>query len=277
MIPQTLTVITSNGEEFIIETNNAMEVLNFLPPSPLYNAQYEKIDGNHGEIDLGGSFDARDNIRTKILFYAKDIWDFYLFRDEIFKLFASQEPFYIITNRQPGKRWKVRVANTYEIEPQAFGQYGEFNIIFKSASSFCESVGTTMDPFTFDSGLWQIGQNLPAEDLIYKHSTSSFRIYNASDIEIDPRKLPLVIRIRGATNGLTITNRTTADVFKLNIPTTAGDTIELNRVRVFKNGNTVFTSTNRKVIRLAPGWNDFIVSGISGAFQIEFDFRFYYL
>ncbi|MGG5737729.1 hypothetical protein [Bacillus cereus group sp. IBL03679] len=62
---------------------------------------------------------------------------------------------------------------------------------------------TTIDPFTFDSGLWQIGQNLPAEDLIYKHSTSSFRIYNASDIEIDPRKLPLVIRIRGATNGLT--------------------------------------------------------------------------
>lgn len=277
MIPQTLTVVKSNGEEFFIKTNTEMEVLNFLPPSPFYNTQYEKIDGSHGQIDLGGSFDARDNIRTKIIFYTKDIWDFYLFRDEIFKLFASQEPFYVITNRQPGKRWKVRVANTYEIEPQAFGQYGVFDIIFKSASPFCESVGTTLDDFTFDSGLWQIGQGLIAEDVQYKHKTNLFRIHNAGDIEIDPRKLPLVIRIRGATNGLTITNRTTGDVFKLNIPTAAGDTVELNRVRVFKNGNTVFTSTNRKVIRLAPGWNDFIVSGISGAFQIEFDFRFYYL
>ncbi|MGG5737731.1 hypothetical protein [Bacillus cereus group sp. IBL03679] len=34
MIPQTLTVVKNNGEEFIIETNTDMEVLNFLPPSP---------------------------------------------------------------------------------------------------------------------------------------------------------------------------------------------------------------------------------------------------
>ncbi|GAB6483386.1 phage tail family protein [Bacillus cereus] len=279
MIPQTLKIIKENGEEFVIASNNDMEVLNFLPPSPFYNVQYEKLDGRHGQIEVGGSFDARDNIRAQILFYSRDIWDFYLFRNEIFKLFASQDPFYIITNREPGKRWKVRVASAYEIEPKAFGQYGEFNIVFKSASSFCESIGTTMDPMTFDSNLWQIGQGLIAEDIKYHHNTTSFRIYNAGDVLIDPKCMPLKIKYKGKSNNLSIKNNTTGDFWNYTgVTTTLNDVITLDGVRAYRNVlGSIFKNTNWGLITLKPGWNDFVLTGTTGAFEVEFDFRFYYL
>ncbi|MFJ8217687.1 phage tail family protein [Bacillus cereus] len=277
MIPQTLKIIKENGKEFVIASNKDMEVLNFLPPSPFYNVQYEKLDGRHGQIEVGGSFDARDNIRAQILFYSRDIWDFYLFRNEIFKLFASQDPFYIITNREPGKRWKVRVANTYEIEPKAFGQYGEFNIVFKSASPFCESIGTTLDPFTFDSNLWQIAQGLISEDNKYSHNTTLFRIFNAGDVTINPRNTPLKIRYIGSSENLSIKNVTTGDVWSYAGETINGDIIELNGVKSTKNGTSIFGATNWGLITLKSGWNDFVLTGTAGNFEIKFDFRFYYL
>ncbi|HDR6300247.1 TPA: phage tail family protein [Bacillus cereus] len=279
MIPQTLKIIKENGKEFVISSSEDMQVLNFLPPSPFYNVQYEKIDGRHGEIEVGGSFDARDNIRSQILFYPKDIWDFYLFRDEIFQLFNSQEPFYIITNREPGKRWKVRVANAYEVEPQAFGQYGELNIVFKSASAFCESIGTTMDDFTFDSNIWQMGQGLIAEDIKYTHNTTSFRIYNAGSATINPRSIPLKITYTGRSANLTIKNVTTGDIWSYYKGTAFPDSqLILDGVKAYIPGvGSIFKDTNWGLIRIRPGWNDFILSGAIGNFKIEFDFRFHYL
>ncbi|WP_312498297.1 phage tail family protein [Bacillus luti] len=267
-------IIYKNGKVFDMKKYNLYVTRWHLPTSNINHEFENAADGSDGLLDLGSTYGAWEG-SAECRIEAKDNADFELLRDELKRILFSREAFYIVRDQMPGFRRLVKCKN-----PLAFARserHGKITIDFISSASYWESVGTTMSPFTFDSNLWQLGQNLPAEDLIYKPTTTSFQIYNASDVEIDPRKLPLIIRIRGATNGLTITNRTTGDVFKLNIPTAAGDTVELNRVRVFKNGNTVFTSTNRKVIKLAPGWNDFIVSGTSGAFQIEFDFRFYYL
>ncbi|PFJ12077.1 phage tail protein [Bacillus cereus] len=233
------------------------------------------VDGTDGLLD-GGTRRKERKMSAEITIESVDHYDYDLLKDEIYRLFDSKESFYIVRDVQPGKRYEVKCDSPFSIARIAY-ELGEFSISLVAYRPFAESIGTTMNPFTFDSELWQIGQGLVAEDVQYIHKTSSFRIHNAGDVEIDPRKLPLVVRVRGATNGLTITNRTTGDVFKLNIPTASGDTIELNRVRVLKNGNTVFSSTNRKVIKIATGWNDFIVSGVTGAFQIEFDFRFYYV
>lgn len=279
MSEQSLTITKPDGQKFIVSTNEDMKVLMFLPSSPLFNTQYEKIPGCHGELDLpGGSFEAQDNIKSRIFFRSKDIYDFYLFRDEIFQLFASQDSFYITTNREPGKRWKVKVAARYEIEPKGNASYGVFDIIFKSASPFCESIGTTLDPFTFDSGLWQIGQNIPAEDLIYKHNTNSFRIFNAGVVNIDPKSMPLKIKYTGVSNNLSIKNVTTGDLWSYTgITTSTNDVITLDGVKSYQTGiGSIFGKTNWGLITLKPGWNDFILSGTTGSFKIEFDFRFYY-
>jgi len=89
--------------------------------------------------------------------------------------------------------------------------------------------------------------------------------------------LPLKITFTGASSNLTITNQTTGDMWQYTGTTQAGDTITLDGVRSLKNGASIFGQTNRKLITLKSGWNDFAITGATGAFEISFDFRFYYL
>lgn len=245
---------------------------NPLSPSPKHN--FESIAASHRTIDFGTTYDQR---RINCSFYLKavDMWDYALLRDEVFKIFDSRKPFYIIDQRNPGKRWLVKCASDYSIDQQRI--YGFFDIQFITVEfPFAESIGTTLDPMTFDSNLWQIGQGLIAEDLFYKFPNTAFSVYNAG-VAIDPKSMHLVIRVYGVTTNLSITNRTTGDTWQYTGETVASDVIELNGVRSLKNGASIFGKTNYKLITIAPGWNDFIVTGVTGPFNIEFDFRFYYL
>ncbi|PRT35506.1 phage tail domain-containing protein [Bacillus wiedmannii] len=261
MSEQTLTIVKENGESFVISTNENMRVLTFLPSSPFFNTVYEKVTGMDGSIDLGGSFDAQDSIKSRIFFRSKNIDAFYLFRNQIYDLFDSQEPFYIISSRTPEKRWNVKVAYKYEIEPKGNGKYGVFDIVFKSDSPFSESIYTTLESNSSE----------------YVYNSSSFAIYNAGK-KIDPRSphTPLLITFKGASDKLRIINKTTGDEWTYNGKTTAEDVIRLDRVRSTKNSLSIVRDTNKKIISLNAGVNEVEITGATGAFSISFDFRFYY-
>jgi phage-related protein len=251
-----------------------IKTLDFAVDAPTPRTITEELDGRDGLIELGTTYDAR-KIRASFYFRAYDSPDFPLLRNEIFRMFASRESFYVTDDRESGKRWLVK-SGGFSVE-QLMANKGRFDVEFTALMPFAESVGTTLDPFTFDSELWQIGQGLEADDLNYVHTTSSFRIFNAGDIAIDPRVLPLTITFTGASTNLTITNTTTGDMWQYTGTTQVGDTITLDGVRSLKNGASIFVSTNRKLITIVPGWNDFTITGSSGSFTISFDFRFYYL
>jgi len=256
------------------EKNLWVSSFRILSPTPEHIT--ETVEGRHGSVLLETRLKER-LIRTTIQVEAVDHIDFDLFRDELFRIFNPLEELYIIRDLQPGKRMKVKVANDFDIDYLTL-EDGEFNVDFVIHSVFLESVGTTLDPFTFDAELWQIGQGLiESDDLKYVHNTANFSIYNAGDIDIDPRVLPLKITFTGASTNLKITNVTTGDTWQYNGATTASDTITLDGVRALKNGTSIFGATNRKLITIKPGWNDFIITGASGSFTISFDFRFYYL
>lgn len=247
--------------------------LNFVidSPSPLHNTV--TVEGRNGYLDLGTTFDGR-TMKVKFLLKGLDIHDYYLLLDEIFKLFDARTTFYLINKYEPKKRWKVKTASTYTPERLAPSD-ASIEIEFISSSPFSESYGTTLNPFTFDSELWQVGQGVISKDLKYAHNTTSFRIYNGSDIEIDPREIPILIRYQGSSTNLAIKNETTGDEWRYNGSSGVNDTIELDGVRSLKNNLTIFGQTNRKLITLAKGWNDFTLTGVSGSFLISFDFRFY--
>lgn len=259
----------------IIETEQyGIKLLTHSISSPSVRVVTEEIDGRDGYIEIDTTYDGR-KIRASFFMHAVDRHDFPLLRNEVFRIFATKELFYFHEPNQK-RRWLVR-ANNFEIEkfPPI---YGRFEVEFTAPNPYAESIGTTLDPFTFDVELWQIGQGLiEADDLKYVHNTPSFRIYNAGDIDIDPRVLPLKIEFTGASANLTITNATTGDTWQYTGTTQAGDTITLDGVRSLKNGTSIFGSTNRKLITIVPGWNDFTITGATGAFTITFDFRFYYL
>jgi phage-related protein len=260
---------TYNLKELGIRTKD------FIVSSPSYRHETEKNEGKDGVTDKGTSLDAR-NITCIFKLIAFDMHDVPLLRNEVFRIFNSKESFYLIDSREPGKRWEVKCSNSYEIAQKFI--YGDFQVEFFAYSGYAESIGTTLDPFTFDSEKWQTGQGLMLDETMYTHSTTSFQIYNATDgVIIDPRELSLLITYKGASTNLQIKNITTGDTWAYTGTTTSGDTLTLDGVRSLKNGVSVFGNTNHKLISIAPGNNTFQLTGTSGSFTISFDFRFYTL
>ncbi|AXY05490.1 phage tail family protein [Bacillus thuringiensis LM1212] len=266
-----------NGKTLPIDLHDKnlwVESFQIFSPSPDHKT--ESIEGQHGSIYYGTTLKDR-KITSTISIEAFDFVDFDLFRDEIFQMFNPLEKFYIIRDLQPGKRMEVSVDSEFDIDYETL-EDGKFTIDFVIHSVFLESIGTTMDSFTFDSNLWQIGQGLIAEDTKYTHNTTSFRIYNAGDVTIDPRSMPLQIKYIGASNNLAIKNITTGDIWSYSKEMLPTDWILLDGVKSYKPGTgSIFKSTNWGLITLQPGWNEFVLDGTIGEFTIKFDFRFYYL
>lgn len=232
-----------------------------------------EIEGRNGHLDLGTTFEGR-TMKASFLLKANDIYDYYLLRNEVFALFDARTTFFLINQYEPKRRWKVKTSSSFTPE-RISPDLGYLEVTFVSASSFCESYGTTLAPFTFDAELWQVGQGVISEDLVYAHNTTTFRIYNGSDIDIDPREIPLKIKYQGASSNLKIKNTTTGDEWAYTGSSSINDTILLDGIRSLKNNLTIFGQTNRKLITLKKGWNDFTLTGASGSFLISFDFRFH--
>lgn len=254
-----------------------LKVIDLVVGTPKVISQRDYIEGNDGFIDYGTDFGERP-IKASFLMSSIDRLDTVLLRHDIFKFVLTKEPFYLIDNREPNKRWLAQVVSDFDFR-QETSTIGRFEIPL-IAQPYAESVGTTMDPFTFDSELWGVGMNLPADlDLEYTHTTTTFDVYNASDRKINPRKTPLEITFTNtgaAFTGLAITNNTTGDVWQYNGTVNTNDVIKLDGVRSLKNDVSVFPDTNRKLISLDKGMNSFSVSG-SSSHTIQFNFRFYYL
>ncbi|WP_186578042.1 phage tail family protein [Aquibacillus kalidii] len=266
-------VIKFDGTEIDMQQAGIIiESFNISSPSP--NTTTETIPNRDGFLDFGTTYEGRE-IDITGGFISLDGYDFRLFRNEVFKIFDSRQYFYIINDAEPSKRWKVKYNSPYPINRTAL--VGKFEITLISSSSYAESIGTTQDPLIFDSGLWQFGQGLSTENPTYLHTTSNFRIFNAGDKEIDPNELPLKITYQGASSNLTIKNLTTNDLWTYYGTSESWETIHLDGVKADKDGLSIFADTNYEVITIIPGWNDFEITGNIGDFQIDFDFRFYYL
>ncbi|EJQ77816.1 phage tail family protein [Bacillus toyonensis] len=262
-----------NGQPIDISNYN-LRLVEFDPDSPEYKTRYEEVEGADGAIDLGATIGTR-KLKAVCKVSARDMYDIALLRNEIFQLFQSKEAFYLIDKREMGKRWLVRV-DPYTISTLRYAR-SEVTLQFTAAFPFAESIGTTLTPLDIDLGLWQIGQGLTFEEPKYVHSTSTFRIYNAGNVSLNPRRMPLLITFKGASTNLKIKNKTTGDEWSYTGNTSVNDTIRLDQVRFTKNSLSIVRDTNKKLITLNSGFNDFEITGATGAFSISFDFRFYYL
>ncbi|WP_240390608.1 phage tail family protein [Bacillus sp. Y1] len=267
-------IVTQAGVTYDMAEDFGVLVRSFSISSARPEIITEKVENTNGNLRMGKSWGSRQLTAVCSLF-ATDYIDTSLLRSELYAVLMSRDEFYIIVDSEPGKRWKVEVVS--EFTPEAIGTYGDFTVEFVCHKGVAESVATTQTAQTFDVESWQLGQGLTADDLAYTHSTTSFRIFNAGGIPINPRETPLVITFTGASTNLKIANTTTGDEWQYTGTTASGDTVRLDGIRSTKNGLSIFRNTNRKLITMATGWNDFVITGASGAFTISFDHRFYYL
>ncbi|MEC1867926.1 phage tail family protein [Bacillus paralicheniformis] len=269
-----LTII-KNGET-IDHRKYGLKLLSFRKESLTHRTKYEENDGRHGVTDMGTTFGER-KLKAKFLMQGVDHIDYQLMIDEVYALFACEDPIELIDSRQPGKVWTVKPSSTFEPE-DLNPRSGTFEIEFTSALPFACSVGSTLDPFTFSAEVWQAGQGLPPSDeLKYKHYTSKFKIFNAGNVNIDPcEEMPLNITYKGASTKFAIKNKTTGQIVSYDGTSRATDILKLEGLRHLKNGVSIYGNTNRGYIALKPGWNDIELTGTSGKFEITFDFFFFY-
>lgn len=249
--------------------------------SPTPNHHFTEIEGMNGVLDNGTTYGPRE-IMAYYRAMSHDRIDFSLLRDEIFNLFRTEESFYLIEKRERGKRWLVKVVNPFAI-PQR-NVYGDFEVEFIGIRGVSESIGTTQDihnnGINADDGLWGFGMGLEAvdESLIYTHTGTEFEIFNPG-VEVDPFEQDLTIEIsdvEGSTSYLQLENQTTGDVFRVTEAVNGNQLIKLDGPNITSNNLQYLRKTNRKYITLAPGWNNFRVTGATGV-KVSFDFRFYYL
>ncbi|OHX39235.1 phage tail family protein [Cytobacillus oceanisediminis] len=247
--------------------DSGIGVADFVVSSPHYSTNYEETDGRQGMEDTGTTIGSRQ-IKLDLYFVSLSMDDYSLKRDEIFRLFNSLEPFYISESRSPKKRWKVKVEGAFS--PEQKGIFGFFDLLLVSACPYALSKGSTLNPG------W--GFQVSTHDNVhYTHTTSVFSIWNDGDVAVDPREHYLKIVFRGASESLTIRNLTTEEEWIYNGNSFAGDIIELNGIRSLKNGSSIFGQTNKKLITLSPGMNEFEITGAVDPFEISFDFNFLYL
>lgn len=248
-----------NNTTYALEELNII-TLDFIVSSPEYRHNLEEIEGMDGVVDLGTTEGPR-RITLELYFEADEVMEYAEKRDEVFEIFASKEPFYVIDGRSPGKKWLVKVDRPFA--PSQVRKYGLFQVELIAIKGRAESIGTSTMASTFEHL-----QDMPVTYTDYTMHATKFKIYNAG-VTIDPRNINHYLKItyKGNSENLRIRNITTGDEWAYNGVSNPEDVIVLEGIRSTKNGLSIFRQTNKRLITLAHGWNEFEIYGAPDATQ----------
>jgi hypothetical protein len=268
---------TESSDE--VDVSKAIKGLIYLgdDESPTIASTYQQNVSKDGQILQSLSYD-KNVINAKFGLRFGNWYDFKLAKHEIYKLFSQREVMRIRTDAEPAIV-KYVVPATFDVTPIEEGSNtAVFTIPFENPSGYKYSLLRSDSLYTFDEDGWQFGMNLPSEDLVYTHSEPTFKIYNASDIKIDPyyQNHDLVIKLNFEGQSITITNKTTNTSWSYNKPAKKADNIVLNQLSTTLNGEPASVNTDYGNLTLATGWNDISVTGATD-FTVTFSFPFIYL
>lgn len=246
-------------------------------------------------------------IQLKMLLQAADVADTSLLRDELAAILDDAEDFYIYETigqtykfEIPGqsayggaqkaiewiplmhKRWRVERINNDGIEWN--GLTGRRVIEFETSNlPYAETPFTSLElanaPLEWDRDAiaWGMGFDWDENPPKFTFNTSTFTVNNYGNVDINPRYMPLKIVLRGTfSSNVTIRNITTNDTFVYNGSLSSSQQLILDGVD-YRIGTTSITgNTNKKLITLKKGENQFQITG-GTVTEISFEFPFYYL
>lgn len=116
------------------------------------------------------------------------------------------------------------------------------------------------------------------ETPVYQQTANYFKIYNPSDIAIDPyyQRHDLILLIKFSGSSYQITNQTNGTSYKYNKAIISSDELILNGVATTFNGTPASQNSDFGYIKLEKGWNDITVSGAT-SHETTFSFPFIYI
>lgn len=220
-----------------------------------------------------------NTINSRFFLKYSDWYDYKMKKHEIARFFMQKGLYRIRTDAEPGIVKFIRAGNFEIKNPEDGTHIVQFTIPFDNPSGVKWSYAYSDELMEYSKDLWQVGMNLPnGQDLQYHFiNTHNFDIYNASDIDLDPReKYPVQIIVTGFHGKFDMINETTGDEIIYTEPLAPEDTLVWDKLSVFKNGKLDNGATNLAWIRLKRGWNHFKIYGYDNV-DIRFHFRFVYL
>lgn len=251
------------------------KVLTFDPPSTNWTHTYQQ-QGRYGTTLIDTKADAL-TIPLSLVVTASDVYDLELQRLELKKIFDSSETFYVYTERMPHLRWEV-VADSFQFPQTSNFWRATASINLVCPGGFAESRATTLDVLSYDVDKWGLGMNIPhGTNLRYTFKNErSFRVYNASNIDLLADDKPVQIIFKGnVANKLTITNKTTGQTFEFSRSLDTGNTLILDGLIPIEDDQQMYYASNHGYIDFKKGWNEFEIDGATD-FTVSFNTRFYY-
>lgn len=207
---------------------------------------------------------------------SRDYYDQKLLRHEIYQIFGDRQ---IVRFRTDADLQKVMYGRptSFEIKFIADGYDDSlFSIQFEIPSGYKYSMNRS-DQVTIDD--ISFGMNFKLDEKAsYTQTANAFRIYNPSDVAVDPyyqrHDLILIFQFDGA--AYQITNTTNGTSYKYNNESNGSETIVLNGLATLRNGQPASQNTDFGFIRLEKGWNDIVVYG-PATHTTTFSFPFIYI
>jgi len=284
-------------------------VKDFIVSSIEMESVYGDVEAKSGKVDYGATYKNR-LITIPFATQSNDLLDFALHRDSLFEILTDVESYYIAEKRRPkklaynfvdtnqpasmdnstnnqlvgGKRYKVRLQNTFELEQTLL--FGEGELVYETTESpFAESIASTQDiernGVDANSHLWGFGMGIIDEPASRKYTfknANNFKVFNAGNVPVHPFEQELKItitNIKGANSSFELLNKTNGSFIKITNGLKAGDTIIIDGPTITRNNAQYLRHTTRNFVWLTEAYNDFEIIGADSA-DIEFDFKFYY-
>lgn len=250
--------------------------LDFVENDVQINTNTTEINGVDGVLTGASNF-APFDLELNFIFSGVDIKDYHLFKSKLRSIVYQREPYYVWHSDMPGKKYAVLPSAT-EIE-DLYSRNGKVTLKFTVFKGYSESLKDTSQ-FSLSSGHWQFEAGVLSDNEIkYKHTTTSFKIYNGSTDTINPllrHKLKVLINLN-APKGFKIKNTTTGDVFEYKKAIKSNQRFTLDGVHPFINNKRVGIDTNWQWLTLDEGFNDIEIIGenISNV-QTQWIFPFIY-
>lgn len=242
--------------------------------TPVFNNSYQDNPTRDGSRLTRVNF-GKLTFTANFLLTSRDYYDQKLLRHEIYQLFGDRNLVRIRTDIDMSKIMFAR-PSPFDIKFIDNGNDDSlFSIQFEIPSGYKYSLMRS-DAINLDS--ISFGMNFDTENIAYTHSENNFRIFNPSDITIDPyyqrHDLMLIVNFEG--DSYKILNNTNGTSFQYNEKAQKSDNIVLNGISTILNGDPASQKTDFGYIKLEKGWNDIIVSGAT-SHKTTFSFPFIFI
>jgi len=278
VITLTFTLYDENMNE--IDYPVGITPLDFLVSSIERERYEETVNGIPGTIDYGFDFKDREITLKFQMEHYHDTFDFRLQRDELYNIFSSNNHLYVSDNLVPTRIIKLQVDGQFI--PERYGYwYSTLEVTGKSVGlPFWQTKYTTekIEAKGYDAIYERFGMadGINQDMANYRFQSSVFSVWNGGNVTIDPRQMPLNIRIWHSTSkgNATIENLTTGDKVIVYREHT-NSYINLIGAKVMLADTNWLRESNRQYITLAPGENKIRISNTNFS-DVTFDFPFYF-